>query len=107
MHVAEKHPERGEKDGSRELSVWNSREVSDGRPKRMEEKNQDTRRRRKGRDAGENRFGGGSDPTLSGLSAAQPVRQAGGPTPQGSVHFASSVAGRFASEVSGKTKYSS
>jgi len=27
--------------------------------------------------------------------------------PQGSVHFASSVAGRFASEVSGKTKYSS
>ncbi len=47
-------------------------------------------------DGGENRFLGGSDPTLSGFSAAQRLRRRGSLPPKLSNKFPRSVAGRVA-----------
>src|SRR6185437_5589540 len=52
----------------------------------------DNRRRSLGMDAGENRFLGGSDPTLSGLSAAQRLRHRGSLPPKLPRRFPCSVA---------------
>jgi len=47
-------------------------------------------------DGGENRFLGGSDPTLSGLGAAQRLRRRGSLPPNLSSRLPRSVAGRVA-----------
>ena len=51
------------------------------------------RRRSVGMDGGENRFWGGSDPTLSGMGAAQRLRRRGSLPPKLSSRFPRSVAG--------------
>jgi hypothetical protein len=59
-----------------------------------ERKEGDDRRRSVRADGGENRFLGGSDPTLSGFSAAQRLRRRGSLPPKLSNRFSCSVAGR-------------
>ncbi len=54
----------------------------------------DDRRRSIGVERGENRIWGGSDPTLSGLAAAQRLRRRGSLPPKLSNRFPRSVAGR-------------
>ncbi len=56
--------------------------------------NEDNRRRSIGMDGGGNRFLGGSDPTLSGMEAAQRLRRRGSLPPKLSSRFPRSVAGR-------------
>ena len=74
--------------------MWNRGEISSSRRPKQQEKNQDTRRRSGERDTGENRFLGGSDPTLSGLAAAQRLRRQGSLPPKLSSRVSRSVAGR-------------
>ena len=50
-----------------EFLAWICGQVSSGGGRKVQEKNQDTRRRSEGMHGGENRFLGGSDPTLSGF----------------------------------------
>jgi len=73
------------------FSMWICRQISRGRKERWQEK-KDNRRRSLGMDAGENRFLGGSDPTLSGLSAAQRLRHRGSLPPKLPRRFPCSVA---------------
>src|SRR5260370_39214582 len=58
----------------------------------------DERRRSIGAERGENRILGGSDPTLSGLGAAQRLRRRGSLPPKLSSRFPRSVAGRVVGE---------
>jgi hypothetical protein len=57
----------------------------------------DDRRRGIGVERGEDRISGGSDPTLSGMGAAQRLRRRGSLPPELSSRFPRSVAGRVAS----------
>src|SRR6266852_4326156 len=57
-------------------------------------KERDERQRSIGVERGENRILGGSDPTLSGLSAAQRLRRRGSLPPSVSTRISRSVAGR-------------
>jgi len=57
-------------------------------------KERDERRRSIGKEQGENRILGGSDPTLSGLAAAQRLRRRGSLPPNLSSRLPRSVAGR-------------
>ena len=59
----------------------------------------DERRRSIGAERGENRILGGSDPTLSGFSAAQRLRRRGSLPPNLSSKLPRSVAGRVVEEV--------
>jgi len=60
-------------------------------------KERDERRRSIGAERGENRILGGSDPTLSGLKAAQRLRRRGSLPPNLPSRLPRSVAGRVAS----------
>src|SRR5258708_27464432 len=62
-------------------------------------KERDERRRSIGTERGEDQILGGSDPTLSGLAAAQRLRRRGSLPPKLSSRFPRSVAGRVAGEV--------
>jgi hypothetical protein len=62
-------------------------------------KETDDRRRSIGVERGENRILGGSDPTLSGLAAAQRLRRRGSLPPKLSNRVPRSVAGRVASRT--------
>jgi len=75
---------------------WICAQFSSGRRRKVQESNQDNRRRSVGMDGGENRFLGGSDPTLSGMGAAQRLRRRGSLPPKLSNRFPRSVAGRVA-----------
>jgi hypothetical protein len=79
-----------------EFLPWIWGESSSGRGRKVQEKNQDNRRRSVGTEGGENRFLGGSDPTLSGLAAAQRLRRRGSLPPKLSSRVPRSVAGRAA-----------
>ncbi len=81
---------------SGEFLSWICGRFSSGCGRRVQEKNEDNRRRSVGMDGGENRFLGGSDPTLSGFSAAQRLRRRGSLPPKLSNKFPRSVAGRVA-----------
>src|SRR5712664_762574 len=59
----------------------------------------DDRRRSIGAERGENRILGGSDPTLSGFSAAQRLRRRGSLPPKLSSRIPRSVAGRVVGEA--------
>jgi hypothetical protein len=61
-------------------------------------KERDERRRSIGAERGENRILGGSDPTLSGFSAAQRLRRRGSLPPKLSSRIPRSVAGRVAGQ---------
>src|SRR5229473_4846355 len=61
-------------------------------------KERDDRRRSIGTERGENRNWGGSDPTLSGFSAAQRLRRRGSLPPKLSSRVPRSVAGRVVGE---------
>src|SRR5882762_8891514 len=61
-------------------------------------KTRDERRRSFGAERGENRILGGSDPTLSGLAAAQRLRRRGSLPPELSSRLPRSVAGRVVGE---------
>src|SRR5260370_34989806 len=65
-----------------ECLPWICGQVSSGRGGKVPERNQDNRRRSIGMDRGENRFLGGSDPTLGGLGAAQRLRRRGSLPPK-------------------------
>ena len=80
--------------------IWG--QVSNARRQKLEEKNEDTRRRSEGLDGGENRFLGGSDPILSGLSAAQRLLRQGSLPPKLPSRVSRSVAGRVASEAANR-----
>jgi hypothetical protein len=88
----------------RQVSVWIWDQVSYGPRQKAQEKNQDTRRRSAGADGGENRFLGGSDPTLSGLAAAQRLRRRGSLPPKLSNRLPRSVAGRVVGEAVRKSE---
>jgi hypothetical protein len=62
-------------------------------------KERDDRRRSIGAERGEDRILGGSDPTLSGLAAAQRLRRRGSLPPKLSSRFPRSVAGRVVGEA--------
>src|SRR5713226_1670066 len=64
----------------------------------------DDRRRSIGVERGENRILGGSDPTLSGFSAAQRLRRRGSLPPKLASKLPRSVAGRVAGEVGGNSE---
>ncbi len=81
-----------------ELWAWICGQFSTGRGRKVQEKNQDNRRRSVGMDGGENRFLGGSDPALSGFSAAQRLRRRGSLPPKLSSRLPRSVAGRVVGE---------
>jgi hypothetical protein len=72
-------------------------QFSSGRGRKVQEKNEDDRRRSLGMDGGENRFLGGSDPTLSGMEAAQRLRRRGSLPPKLLSRFPRSVTGRVVS----------
>ncbi len=63
---------------------------------KVQERNGDNRRRSEGMDGGENRFLGGSDPTLSGMEAAQRHGRRGSLPPNLFSTVPRSVAGRVA-----------
>ena len=65
-------------------------------------KTRDERRRSFGAERGENRILGGSDPTLSGLAAAQRLRRRGSLPPKLSSRVSRSVAGRVVRELPNK-----
>jgi len=67
----------GHRDMPRKFLVRICGQFSTGGGRKVQEKNEDNRRRSEGMDRGENRFLGGSDPTLSGLAAAQRLRRRG------------------------------
>jgi len=77
-----------------ESLAWSCVRFSSGCGRNLQEKNRDNRRRSLGMDGGENRFLGGSDPTLSGLEAAQRLRRRGSLPPKMSSGLPRSVAGR-------------
>src|SRR5713226_1760573 len=64
----------------------------------------DDRRRSIGVERGENRILGGSDPTLSGMGAAQRLRRRGSLPPNSSSRLPRSVAGRVVGEVGGNSE---
>ena len=78
----------------REFLIGICEQFSTGRGRKVQENNQDDRRRSVGMDGGENRFLGGSDPTLSGMEAAQRLRRRGSLPPKLSSRLPRSVAGR-------------
>ncbi len=84
----------GRRNMPRESLVRIPRQFSNGCERNVQEKNQDNRRRSVGTDRGEHRFLGGSDPTLSGLGAAQRLRRRGSLPPNLSSRLPRSVAGR-------------
>src|SRR6266481_6888453 len=88
----------GHRDMPREFLAWSCAEFSAGRGRKMQERNEDNLRRSVGMDGGENRFLGGSDPTLSGFSAAQRLRRRGSLPPKLSSRLPRSVAGREVGE---------
>jgi len=88
----------GHRDMPREFLVWDCGQFSSSHVRELQEKKQDARRRRVGMDGGENRFLGGSDPTLSGLEAAQRLRRRGSLPPNLPSGFPRSVAGRVVGE---------
>ena len=61
----------GHRDMPDEFLAWLCGQFSSGRGRKVEERNEDNRRRSVGMDGGGNRFLGGSDPILSGMGAAQ------------------------------------
>ena len=67
-------------------------------------KERDERRRSIGAERGENRILGGSDPTLSGLAAAQRLRRRGSLPPKLSSRIPRSVAGRVVGEAVKKSE---
>ncbi len=79
-----------------EFLAWICGQFSTGRGRKVQEKNRDDRRRSAGMDEGENRFLGGSDPTLSGFSSAQRLRRRGSLPPNLPNRVPRSVAGRGA-----------
>jgi hypothetical protein len=80
-----------------EFLAWSCVQFSSGSGRELQEKKRDNRRRRVGTDGGENRFLGGSDPTLSGMEAAQRLRRRGSLPPKLSIRLPRSVAGRAVS----------
>src|SRR6266436_5767379 len=62
----------------------------------------DDRRRSIGAERGENRILGGSDPTLSGLAAAQRLRRRGSLPPKWSNRLPRSVAGRVVGDAASR-----
>src|SRR5260370_39323857 len=86
----------GDGDMPGEFLAWICGQFSSCRGRKMQQKNQDKRRRSVGMDGGENCFLGGSDPTLSGLAAAQRLRRRGSLPPKLSSRVPRSVAGRVA-----------
>ena len=80
-----------------EFLAWCCGQFSSGRAENSQERNQDKRRRSIGKDGGENRFLGGSDPTLSGMAAAQRHGRRGSLPPKLSSRLPRSVAGRVVS----------
>jgi len=66
----------------------------------------DDRRRSIGVERGENRILGGSDPTLSGLAAAQRLRRRGSLPPKWSNRLPRSVAGRVVGDAASRNSRS-
>jgi len=85
-----------------EFLAWICGQFSTAYGRKLQEKNEDDRRRSAGMDGGENRFLGGSDPTLSGLTAAQRLRRRGSLPPKLSSRVPRSVAGRVAGDAASK-----
>lgn len=77
-------------------------QVSNDPAQKQQEKNQDTRRRSERVEGGENRFLGGSDHILSGLSAAQRLRRQGSLPPNLSSKVSRSVAGRVVGDTASR-----
>jgi len=73
----------GQREMAGEFLAWICGQFSSGCGRKVQEKNEDHRRRRGGMHGGENRFLGGSDPTLSGMEAAQRLPAPGVATAQG------------------------
>src|SRR5260370_35759545 len=71
----------GDRDMPGEFLAWICGQFSSCRGRKMQQKNQDKRRRSVGMNGGENGFLGGSDPTLTGLATRQPPRARAAPTP--------------------------
>ncbi len=92
----------GHRDMPREFLAWSCAEFSTGRGRKMQERNEDNLRRSVGMDGGGNRFLGGSDPTLSGLAAAQRLRRRESLPPNVSTRIPRSVAGRVAGDVASR-----
>jgi hypothetical protein len=67
-----------------------------------EEKRQHTGDGAFGEEHGENRFLGGSDPTLSGLAAAQRLRRRGSLPPKWSNRLPRSIAGRVVGDAASR-----
>ena len=88
----------GRRDMAGELLAWICGQFSSGCGRKVQERNGDNRRRGVGMDGRENRFLGGSDPTLSGLAAAQRLRRRGSLPPNVSSRIPRSVAGRVVGE---------
>ena len=86
----------GRRDMAGELLAWIWGQFSSGCGRKVRERNGDNRRRGVGMDGRENRFLGGSDPTLRGFSAAQRLRRRGSLPPKLSSRFPRSVAGTVA-----------
>ena len=84
--------------------AWMCGQFSNGPGRKVEERKRDSRRRSVGMDGGENRFLGGSDPTLSGLAAAQRLRRRGSLPPKLSSGIPRSVAGRVVGEAVRKSE---
>lgn len=80
--------------------IWG--QVSNGDRQKLEQKNEDARRRSEGMDGGEDRFLGGSDPILSGLAAAQRLRRQGSLPPKLSSRVSRSVAGRVVGDTASR-----
>lgn len=87
----------GHRDSPGEFLACPYGQFSIDRGRELQEKNQDARRRSVGMDGGENCFLGGSDPTLSGMEAAQRLRRRGSLPPKLSSTLPRSVAGRVVS----------
>ncbi len=88
----------GDRDMPGEFLAWICGQFSSCRGRKMQQKNQDKRRRSVGMDGGENCFLGGSDPNLSGMEAAQRLRRRGSLPPKLSSRVPRSVAGRVVGE---------
>src|SRR5258707_2419459 len=86
----------GHRNMAGEFLAWICGQFSTGRGGKVQEKNQDHRRRSVGMDGGENRFLGGSDPTLSGMGAAQRLRRRRSVPPKLARRFPRSVPGQAA-----------
>ncbi len=77
----------GQRDMGGEFLAWICGQFSGGCGRKVQEKNEDDRRRSVGMDGGENRFLGGSDPTLRGMEAAQRLQRRGSLPPKLSAEF--------------------